>query len=100
MKLAPAAALMLLTCSLAIEVAATEPDKAQSRNNDAQPAGTSSDSEAVRGQRLFNQNCSRCHDAPSTLPPAISTQIIRHMRVRASLPASDEKALLRFINPE
>jgi cytochrome c5 len=55
--------------------------------------------QAGEGQRVFNQNCSRCHDAPQSFPPAISGTIVRHMRVRAGLSREDEKALLRFLNP-
>jgi len=51
------------------------------------------------GQRVFEQNCSRCHSAPQSFPPSISGTIVRHMRVRASLSKDDEKALLRFLNP-
>jgi mono/diheme cytochrome c family protein len=52
-----------------------------------------------RGERVFQQNCSRCHNAPQGFPPQISASIARHMRVRASLSAADEKALLKFLNP-
>lgn len=51
------------------------------------------------GQKVFRQNCARCHDAPQGFPPQISGAVLRHMRVRASLSASDEAALLRFLNP-
>jgi cytochrome c5 len=51
------------------------------------------------GERVFQQNCSRCHDAPQSFSPRISGTVIRHMRVRASLSAEDEKALLKFLNP-
>jgi cytochrome c2 len=53
----------------------------------------------TRGQRVFQQNCARCHDAPQGFPPQISGTILRHMRVRANLSAADERALLRFLNP-
>jgi cytochrome c5 len=51
------------------------------------------------GERVFEQNCSRCHNAPQGFSPHISGTIIRHMRVRASLSKEDEQALLRFLNP-
>ena len=51
------------------------------------------------GQRVFQQNCSRCHAAPESFSPRISGTIVRHMRVRASLSQHDEQALLRFLNP-
>ncbi|HEV2708969.1 MAG TPA: cytochrome c [Edaphobacter sp.] len=52
-----------------------------------------------RGQQVFNQNCSRCHNQPEGFSPSISGTIARHMRVRANLSEADYKALLRFLNP-
>ena len=52
-----------------------------------------------RGQQVFNQNCSRCHNTPEGFSPRISASIARHMRVRAGLGDADYKALLRFLNP-
>jgi len=51
------------------------------------------------GQRVFEQHCSRCHNAPEGFSPRISGTIVRHMRVRASLNQHEEEALLRFFNP-
>ncbi len=51
------------------------------------------------GQRVFDQNCSRCHTAPEGFSPRISGTIVRHMRVRANLSKEDEQKLLRFFNP-
>jgi cytochrome c5 len=51
------------------------------------------------GQRVFEQNCSRCHTAPDGFSPRISGTVLRHMRVRASLSQHDEQELLRFMNP-
>lgn len=52
-----------------------------------------------RGQQIFAQNCSRCHNAPEGFSPSISGTIARHMRIRASLSEVDYKSLLRFLNP-
>jgi cytochrome c5 len=51
------------------------------------------------GPRIFQQNCSRCHNTPEGFSPRISGTITRHMRVRASLSKHDEEELLRFLNP-
>jgi cytochrome c5 len=51
------------------------------------------------GDRVFQQNCSRCHNAPEGFSSRISGTIVRHMRVRASLSQHDEEELLRFLNP-
>ena len=51
------------------------------------------------GETKFKQNCSRCHEAPQGFSPRISGTILRHMRVRASLSAEDEREILHFLNP-
>jgi mono/diheme cytochrome c family protein len=51
------------------------------------------------GERIFKQNCSRCHTTPEGFSPGVSGTIVRHMRVRASLSQHDEQELLRFFNP-
>jgi cytochrome c5 len=51
------------------------------------------------GQRIFEQNCLRCHTAPNGFSPHISGTVVMHMRVRASLSEADAQALLRFLNP-
>ena len=51
------------------------------------------------GERKFQANCSRCHTAPEQLSPSITGTVVRHMRVRASLSAQDEKDILRFLAP-
>jgi cytochrome c5 len=51
------------------------------------------------GQRIFEQNCSRCHADPDGFSPRISGTVLRHMRVRASLSQHEEQELLRFMNP-
>lgn len=52
-----------------------------------------------RGQQVFNQNCSRCHNAPEGFSPNISGTVAMHMHVRANLSDADYQALLRFLNP-
>jgi cytochrome c5 len=51
------------------------------------------------GSRIFEQNCSRCHNAPDGFSPRISSTIIRQMRICASLSAEEEKELVHFLNP-
>jgi cytochrome c5 len=52
-----------------------------------------------QGDRIFHQQCSRCHNAPEGFSPRISGTIVRHMRVRASLSKQQGEELLRFLNP-
>lgn len=51
------------------------------------------------GTRIFQQNCSRCHNTPEGFSPRISGTVLRHMSVRASLSMRDKQELLRFLNP-
>jgi len=51
------------------------------------------------GQRVFEQNCSRCHNPPDGFSPRISSTVVRHMRVRANLSEEDVKALMKFFHP-
>ena len=48
------------------------------------------------GQRIFEQNCARCHNAPDGFSPRITGTIVRHMRVRANLSRHDEEILLHY----
>ena len=52
-----------------------------------------------QGERAFRQNCSRCHNAPEELPTRVTGTVVLHMRVRASLSAADERAILRYLAP-
>jgi len=51
------------------------------------------------GQRVFEQNCSRCHNPPDGFSPRISGTVVRHMRIRANLSEADMKALMKFFHP-
>jgi cytochrome c5 len=55
--------------------------------------------ESSPGERIFAQNCSRCHNAPDGFSPRIAGTVVHHMRVRAQLSAHDQQELLRFLNP-
>lgn len=51
------------------------------------------------GERIFAQNCSRCHTTPDGFSPRISSTVVRHMHIRAQLSEHDAQELLRFFNP-
>ena len=51
------------------------------------------------GERLFAQNCARCHQPPTSLSPTTTGTILMHMRTRARLSREDEQALLKFMAP-
>ena len=73
--------------------------KASNQAPPAQSTQTSPSGDSGRGERVFKQNCSRCHDAPQGFSPRISGTIVRHMRIRASLSEPDEIAILHYLNP-
>jgi len=52
-----------------------------------------------RGERVFANNCARCHRPPMTIPPQATGTIIMHMRVRARLSRQEEQDLLRYLAP-
>jgi cytochrome c5 len=84
------------TLSIAVSVAAQQPAPA---TKPAAPAAKTSSAAMDPGERVFNANCNRCHTAPEQIPPSIAGTVVRHMRVRASLSAADEKALLHYLAP-
>jgi cytochrome c5 len=75
-----------------------QPPAAQAAKTPA-PATPGSQQHHDEGERIFQQQCSRCHDAPEGFSPRISGTIVRHMRVRASLSKHEEEELLHFLNP-
>jgi cytochrome c5 len=63
------------------------------------PAAATARTQQNPGERVFQANCNRCHWAPQQLSPRITGTVVRHMRVRASLNAEDEKAILKYLAP-
>ena len=72
---------------------------AQSPSPQPVKKATIQNSQAGDGAKKFEENCSRCHNAPEGFSPRISGTIVRHMRVRASLSKKDTEAILKFLNP-
>jgi cytochrome c5 len=73
-------------------------DNSQQTQNKAAPLATRP-AATSRGAKVFEQNCSRCHNAPEGFSPNVSGTIAKHMRVRANLSDADYKALRQFLNP-
>ena len=79
---------------------------AQNSNRGTTPTAKQTRTSAKQGQhtqtegdRIFAQQCARCHTPPDGFSPRISGTVLLHMRVRASLSARDEQELLKFLNP-
>jgi cytochrome c5 len=75
------------------------PPKAQADSKPTRVQDKKQQQHQDNGSRIFEQNCSRCHNAPDGFSPRISGTIIRQMRICASLSAEEEKELLHFLNP-
>jgi cytochrome c5 len=76
------------------------------RTSNASPQQSNGENKNVKinnqdkeGEKKFQENCSRCHNAPENLSPRISGTVIRHMRVRASISQKDAEAILHYLNP-
>jgi mono/diheme cytochrome c family protein len=69
---------------------------AKQQQSTATPANNHKPSE---GERIFTQNCARCHNPPDGFSSRISGTVTMHMRVRAGLSEHDMQELQRFFNP-
>lgn len=65
----------------------------------AAPSSNNATAEMREGERLFHENCGRCHNPPEDLSPREARAVVRQMRVRAILTDKDERALLKFLAP-
>jgi mono/diheme cytochrome c family protein len=92
-------ALAMAILSVAILPLLAQGKRGQQTDSQSQPAKASRSVNTDRGQQVFEQNCSRCHNPPEGFPPRISGAIAMHMRVRANLSDANYKALLHFLNP-
>ena len=90
---------ILVTIALAVPVSAMLQAQSTPPKPKQNQTATKPNQSHDEGQRIFAQNCSRCHNAPEGFSPRIAGTVLRHMRVRAQLSEHDEKELLRFFNP-
>ncbi|HLY42824.1 MAG TPA: hypothetical protein VKR52_16535 [Terracidiphilus sp.] len=88
----------LLLAALPLFSAQNTQQKQQALASQSQAAGAP-DHEGS-GEEKFQQYCSRCHRAPQSISPRIAGTVVRHMRVRASLSAQDERAILRYLSAQ
>jgi cytochrome c5 len=95
---------LLLCATLTALPALAQPSAQTARPSQTTPAARTTSSAASTnsaedGQRVFQQNCARCHNSPEGFPPSITVTVARHMRVRANLSEKQYQALLTFFNP-
>jgi cytochrome c5 len=91
--------LLVLASSAALGQIVQPPPSSDAQTVKNSPSPHPAQQHGDEGARVFQQNCSRCHNTPESFSPRVSGTIIRHMRVRASLSKHDEEVLLRFFNP-
>ena len=51
----------------------------------------------VDGDQAYKANCSRCHLEPRKFSERKMVTIMRHMQVRANMPAEETEAILRYL---
>ena len=68
------------------------------QSTDSRPTNSQGPEVKDEGERVFEQNCARCHNAPSGFSSRITATIVRHMRVRANLSRHEEEVLLKYFN--
>jgi len=97
--------LEIITLGLALSISAlaaassTPQTSSDTQSSSSKLSRSSRPASPDRGQRVFQQNCARCHAAPQGFSPSASGAVARHMRVRANLSDADFRALLHFLNP-
>ena len=71
---------------------------AKTANEAAAVVGASDiDNMRIEGEKRFHANCGRCHAAPQKFPPRMMATILRHMRVRATVTAEDQRLILFYM---
>jgi len=101
MKLQTLLLYAVIQCN-SVLVIAQAPGPVAASSQTAKPSARAAAGQATtddQGERKFRENCSRCHNAPDELPRRITGTVVLHMRVRASLSAADERAILRYLAP-
>ena len=90
-----AAILFALACVSSVFAAAPAAKK------DASPVAvvSATDTYAMRiqGEQRFHANCGRCYAAPQKFPPRMMATVLRHMRVRATITAEDQRLILFYM---
>lgn len=71
----------------------------QSGNSAPEKTAKTHEKQQLSGERIFMNNCSRCHMPPMSIPPRITGTVIMHMRTRARLSEEDQRALLKYLAP-
>ncbi|HEX3821821.1 MAG TPA: hypothetical protein VHW45_15915 [Candidatus Sulfotelmatobacter sp.] len=58
---------------------------------------SNADAMRIEGEQRFHANCGRCHAAPQKFAPRMMATVLRHMRVRATVTADDQRLILFYM---
>lgn len=88
-------AVLVFTLALSLFAGSADPNKDAS----AVPVVRAADADTMRiqGEQRFHANCGRCHAAPRKFPPRMMGTVLRHMRVRATITAEDQRLILFYM---
>lgn len=91
--------LFVLASILAFASAGFAGSSAAKKDAAAEPVVNATDSNTMRieGEKRYHANCGRCHAAPSKFPPRMMATVLRHMRVRATVTADDQRLILFYM---
>lgn len=90
---------LLFLCILTFASSVLAGSSAAKKDVSAEPVvhATDPDTMRVEGEKRFHANCGRCHAAPTKYPPRMMATVVRHMRVRATITAEDQRFILFYI---
>jgi len=97
MKSRALTATMILLCAGCFAAVASPQNPAS--NQKSAHADRPQAQQANEGERRFQANCGRCHNAPESISPREVRAVLQHMRVRAILSAEDEQLILKYLAP-
>jgi hypothetical protein len=67
-------------------------------NDKGSKQGAASAARPIDGEQVYKSNCTRCHNTPPTLTERQTRVVVRHMRVRANIPADQADAALQYLS--
>jgi len=84
--------LALCTCVVLLGLIA-----AAAKSGSNTPTASARPNTGEYGEQAYKSNCTRCHTAPPQLSERQANTVMRHMRVKANLPARDAEAIYQYL---
>lgn len=90
---------LLFSCVLMFASSVLAGSSAAKKDASVEPVvhATDPDTMRIEGEKRFHANCGRCHAAPTKFPPRMIGTVLRHMRVRATITAEDQRFILFYM---